>query len=62
MIAQYSGITLGLSVCGALFINKALEALRELLPGYTESQLNDITSGKSSLYIMALALALKSDP
>ena len=49
MIAQYSGITLGLSVCGALFINKALEALRVLLPGYTDSQLNDITSGKPSL-------------
>lgn len=48
MISQYSGITLGLSVCGALFINKALEALRVLLPDYSEAQLNAITSGKGS--------------
>ena len=55
MISQYTGITLGLSICGALFINKALEALRVLLPDYTDAQLNAITSGKSPPHVVAPA-------
>ncbi|KAI6086547.1 major facilitator superfamily transporter [Hypoxylon rubiginosum] len=47
MTAQYSGITLGLSIAGAVFLNYAMIDLRALLPGYPDDQLNAIISGTS---------------
>ncbi|CAJ2505539.1 Uu.00g129330.m01.CDS01 [Anthostomella pinea] len=47
MMAQYGGITIGLSVSGAIFVNQALKGLRGLLPSFSELQLNAIISGTS---------------
>ncbi|KAI1404102.1 major facilitator superfamily transporter [Hypoxylon fuscum] len=47
MVAQYSGITLGLSIAGAVFINYAMLDLRSLLPAFSDEQLNAIISGTS---------------
>ncbi len=46
MMAQYIGITIGLSVSGALFVNKSLAGLRQLLPTFSEIELNSLISGK----------------
>ncbi len=45
MVAQYSGITLGLSISGAVFLNYAMMDLRALLPAFPDDQLNAIISG-----------------
>ncbi|KAI0442994.1 major facilitator superfamily transporter [Xylaria telfairii] len=47
MFAQYTGITAGLSVAGAVFINIGLEDLGTLLPSFSEMQLSAILSGAS---------------
>lgn len=47
MVAQYSGIALGLAVSGAVFINRALTSLESLLPMVPTDQLNALISGKS---------------
>lgn len=46
MFAQYTGITAGLSVVGAVFINMGLRDLGNLLPSFSTAQLSAILSGK----------------
>lgn len=53
MVAQYSGITLGLSIAGAVFINYAMLDLRSLLPAFSDEQLNAIISGMCPLCLVA---------
>ncbi|KAK0635857.1 major facilitator superfamily transporter [Bombardia bombarda] len=48
MLAQYTGVTLALSIAGAVFVNGALDGLRDVLPTFAEAELNDILSGTSS--------------
>lgn len=48
MVAQYTGITAGLSVAGAVFINQATGSLVALLPMLSLKEINAIISGKQS--------------
>ena len=47
MFAQYTGITAGLSVAGAVYVNEALLDLRSLLPSFSDAEINEILSGVS---------------
>lgn len=46
-IAQLLGLTLGLSIAGAVYVNKALEGLKHVLPDETQSQLLGAITGTS---------------
>ena len=46
MIAQYTGITFGLSIAGAVFVNEGLNDLKRILPDFPQDQLSSILSGK----------------
>ncbi|KAI1381391.1 major facilitator superfamily transporter [Hypoxylon crocopeplum] len=59
MVAQYSGITLGLSISGAVFLNYAMMDLRALLPTFPDAQLNAIISGTSGSAIDLVPLELR---
>ncbi|KAI3343476.1 major facilitator superfamily transporter [Ustulina deusta] len=59
MMAQYIGITIGLSVSGALFVNKSLAGLRQLLPTFSEIELNSLISGTSGDGIDVVPVALR---
>jgi hypothetical protein len=48
MLAQFTGIVMGLSIGGAVFINEALRSLKALLPMLPEEQLRSVISGTSS--------------
>lgn len=45
MFAQYTGVTAGLSVAGAVFVNQGLGGLRRVLPSFPDAQLSAILSG-----------------
>lgn len=45
--AQLSGLTLGLSVAGAIFLNLAQNQLTVLLPGMPKEQIQQLVSGTS---------------
>ncbi|KAK0616591.1 major facilitator superfamily transporter [Immersiella caudata] len=47
MVAQYLGVTFGLSIAGAAFINDAKNSLAALLPAFTDDQLTSLISGTS---------------
>ncbi|KAI2617413.1 major facilitator superfamily transporter [Hypoxylon sp. NC1633] len=59
MVSQYSGITLGLSISGAVFLNYAMNDLRTLLPTFADEQLNAIISGTSGTAIDTVPLELR---
>lgn len=46
MVAQFTGITAGLSVAGAVFVNQAQDALRSLLPALSSTEISAIISGE----------------
>lgn len=46
MVAQFAGITAGLSVAGAVFVNQAQDALRSLLPALSSTEISAIISGE----------------
>ena len=46
MVAQFTGITLSLSISGAIFVNSALSSLKELLPMVSTADLSAILSGE----------------
>lgn len=48
MTAQFTGISIALSIAGAVFVNEALDDLAKILPTFSSSQLNGIISGTSS--------------
>lgn len=47
LLAQLLGLTLGLSIAGAVYVNKALEGLKHVLPDETQSQLLGAITGTS---------------
>ncbi|KAF2966206.1 hypothetical protein GQX73_g7374 [Xylaria multiplex] len=59
MMAQYTGITIGLSVSGALFVNKSLIGLRQLLPTFSDIELNSLISGTSGDGLDVVPVALR---
>lgn len=57
--AQLSGMTLGLSISGAVFVNSASNDLFALLPEYPQSQVRQIVSGTSSQLLSSLSETLR---
>jgi MFS family permease len=60
MLAQLCGIGFGLSIAGAIFINKAILGLAELLPGVSHDELQLAISGTSGDYFEAMPEELRS--
>ncbi|KAH0343556.1 PLP-dependent transferase, partial [Aureobasidium melanogenum] len=58
MLAQFTGIVMGLSIGGAIFINEALKSLKALLPMLPEAQLRSVISGTSSDAISKIPVEL----
>lgn len=55
LIAQLSGISFGLSIAGAIYINRSVVGLEGLLsPQYSSSQLQEAVSGTSNGFINSL--------
>jgi MFS family permease len=61
MLAQFTGIVMGLSIGGAIFINEALKSLKALLPMLPETQLRGVISGTSSNAIMNIPVELREE-
>ncbi|KAG9949408.1 major facilitator superfamily transporter, partial [Aureobasidium melanogenum] len=59
MLAQFTGIVMGLSIGGAIFINEALESLKALLLMLPEAQLRSVISGTSSDAISKIPIELR---
>lgn len=57
--AQLSGMTLGLSISGAIFVNIASNDLFALLPDYPQSQVRQIVSGTSGQLLPSLPETLR---
>ncbi|KAJ5174069.1 Major facilitator superfamily domain general substrate transporter [Penicillium coprophilum] len=57
--AQLSGMTMGLSISGAVFVNIASDGLFALLPDYPQSQVRQIVSGTSSKLLSSLSETLR---
>ncbi|KAF3385247.1 Efflux pump roqT [Penicillium rolfsii] len=55
LLAQLSGMTLGLSVSGAIFVNIASNNLFALLPEYPKSQVRQVVSGTSGQLLQSLS-------
>ncbi|EFR04241.1 SGE1 [Nannizzia gypsea CBS 118893] len=60
LIAQLGGMTLGLSISGAIFVNTAKANLLNLLPNLTQSQTQQILSGTSSNALQMLPLEIRT--
>jgi hypothetical protein len=54
MVAQLLGITLGLSISGAIFVNLALKGLQVVLPEVPRSQLQSALTGTSGGFFNSL--------
>ena len=61
MLAQFTGIVMGLSIGDAIFINGALKVLKSLLPMLPESQLRSVISGISSDAISSIPAELREE-
>lgn len=59
MIAQLTGMTLGLSITGAIFVNVAQNRLYELLPKLPRAQVSRIVSGTSSGLLSTLPMHIR---
>ncbi|KAH0366122.1 hypothetical protein KCU65_g5558, partial [Aureobasidium melanogenum] len=59
MLAQFTGIFMGLSIGDAIFINEALKSLKALLPMLPEAQLRSVISGTSSDTISKIPVELR---
>lgn len=57
--AQQCGIGMGLSIAGAVFVNKALQNLREVVPNVTSSELQSAILGVSGNSLDTLPKATK---
>lgn len=60
MLAQLSGIALGLAISGAVFVNDAIANLTAVLPGVSREQLQMAISGTSGDYLSSLSEELRS--
>lgn len=60
MLAQLSGIALGLAISGAVFVNDAIANLTAVLPNVSREQLQMAISGTSGDYLSSLSEELRS--
>jgi hypothetical protein len=61
IIGQLSGITLGLAIAGAVFVNDALGRLEAILPGTPLEQLQQLIAGTSSTLLESLDVSTADD-
>ncbi|KAJ5972566.1 Major facilitator superfamily domain general substrate transporter [Penicillium vulpinum] len=59
LLAQLCGLTFGLSISGAVFVNTASNGLFALLPDYPQSQVRQIVSGTSSKLLESISEKLR---
>ncbi|KAI9753506.1 MAG: hypothetical protein M4579_005138 [Chaenotheca gracillima] len=59
-LAQLGGIALGLSISGAVFVNRAVVALQPILPDLSHQQLQQAVSGTSSETFLALPTEIRN--
>ncbi|KAE8166776.1 major facilitator superfamily domain-containing protein [Aspergillus tamarii] len=59
ILAQLTGMTLGLSITGAIFVNVAQNRLYELLPKLPRAQVSRIVSGTSSGLLSTLPMHIR---
>ncbi|KAI9776506.1 MAG: hypothetical protein M1839_009540 [Geoglossum umbratile] len=60
MIAQIGGICLALSICSAVFVNTAKNALIPILPGVPITEIQNAISGTSSAFFNSLSPDVKA--
>lgn len=53
-LGQLGGIAIGLSVCGAVFLNRAIVSLQPLLPDMSRVDIQRAVSGTSSSVFLSL--------
>ncbi|KAK3342063.1 major facilitator superfamily transporter [Lasiosphaeria hispida] len=61
MVAQYLGVTFGLSVAGAVFVNDARNRLAQILPTFSDEQLTSLLSGASDTALDLVPNELRGD-
>ncbi|OGM50872.1 MFS drug efflux transporter [Aspergillus bombycis] len=59
ILAQLTGMTLGLSITGAIFVNNAQNRLYKLLPDLPRTQVSHIVSGTSSKLLSSLPMSIR---
>lgn len=59
MVAQFTGITLSLSIAGAIFVNEALSSLQDLLPMVSTADLSAILSGELASLVLYFSTGLR---
>ncbi|KAJ5795306.1 Major facilitator superfamily domain general substrate transporter [Penicillium paradoxum] len=59
LLAQLAGMTFGLSISGAIFVNLASNNLLALLPEYPQDQVRQIVSGTSGKLLASLSSSLR---
>ncbi|KAJ5462578.1 Major facilitator superfamily domaingeneral substrate transporter [Penicillium sp. IBT 31633x] len=59
LLAQLTGMTFGLSISGAIFVNLATSDLVALLPQYPQDQVRQIVSGTSGRLLSSLSESLR---
>lgn len=59
-LAQLGGLTLGLSIAGAVFINVASNDLYDLLPNIPRNQVQQMVSGTSGTLLSSLSQKMHS--
>lgn len=61
IIGQLSGITFGLAIAGAVFVNTALSSLEVVLPNTPSDQLQQLIAGTSSALLDGLDASTSDD-
>lgn len=61
IIGQLSGITFGLAIAGAVFVNDALSKLEAILPDIPPGQLQQLIAGTSSTVLESLDASASAD-
>ncbi|EQK98003.1 MFS drug efflux transporter [Ophiocordyceps sinensis CO18] len=59
LVAQLGGMTLGLSISGAVFINKTKKGLYEVLPHMASDQIDRLAAGASGGVLQSLSSELR---
>ncbi|KAK0725996.1 major facilitator superfamily transporter [Lasiosphaeris hirsuta] len=61
MVAQYLGVTVGLSVAGAVFVNDAKNQLAQMLPALSDEEITSLLSGTSHTADVLVPEGLRDD-
>ncbi|KAL8991351.1 MAG: hypothetical protein Q9169_007894, partial [Polycauliona sp. 2 TL-2023] len=61
LVAQLSGLTLGLSVAGAVFLNLATHDLRAILTDVSQQEIQQLVSGTSNALFASLPEDIRAE-